>query len=253
MYPDLVQIGNITISSYSVMVAIAYLVAYYVMCLEVKRKGYNDSIADWILLAALFGGLGGAKILFLFQNVTFSEFFSDPIRFLSSGLTFLGGLLGAILLIYVVSIWKKVSFWTITDCTAPALVLAYGIGRIGCLLVGDDYGVPTTVPWALSFPNGSPPTTEMVHPTQIYDTILMTFIFVTLWEIRKYKYSAGWMFSLTLMILGIQRFLVEFLRNTTPSFIEGLSQAQLISIVIFIFGAFNLFRLIFLPRLTTRS
>lgn len=253
MYPDLVQIGNITISSYSVMVAIAYLVAYYVMGLEVKRKGYNDSIADWILLAALFGGLGGAKILFLFQNVTFSEFFSDPIRFLSSGLTFLGGLLGAILLIYVVSIWKKVSFWTITDCTAPALVLAYGIGRIGCLLVGDDYGVPTTVPWALSFPNGSPPTTEMVHPTQIYDTILMTFIFVTLWEIRKYKYSAGWMFSLTLMILGIQRFLVEFLRNTTPSFIEGLSQAQLISIVIFIFGAFNLFRLIFLPRLTTRS
>lgn len=253
MYPDLVQIGNITISSYSVMVAIAYLVAYYVMGLEVKRKGYNDSIADWILLAALFGGLGGAKILFLFQNVTFSEFFSDPIRFLSSGLTFLGGLLGAILLIYVVSIWKKVSFWTITDCTAPALVLAYGIGRIGCLLVGDDYGVPTTVPWAISFPNGSPPTTEMVHPTQIYDTILMTFIFVTLWEIRKYKYSAGWMFSLTLMILGIQRFLVEFLRNTTPSFIEGLSQAQLISIVIFIFGAFNLFRLIFLPRLTTRS
>ncbi len=253
MYPDLVQIGNITISSYSVMVAIAYLVAYYVMGLEVKRKGYDDSIADWILLAALFGGLGGAKILFLFQNVTFSEFFNDPIRFLSSGLTFLGGLLGAILLLYVVCIWKKVRFWTMADCTAPALVLAYGIGRIGCLLVGDDYGVPTTVPWALSFPNGSPPTTEMVHPTQIYDTILMSFIFVSLWEIRKNNYPAGWLFSLTLMILGIQRFLVEFLRNTTPSFIEGLSQAQLISIAIFIFGAFNLFRLIFLPKLATRS
>ena len=253
MYPDLIQIGSVTVSSYSVMVTIAYLVAYIVLGFEIKRRGLDDSLADWILLAALFGGLGGAKILFLIQNVTFSEFFGEPLRFLSSGLTFLGGLIGASILILLVGIWKKVSFWTLTDCTSPGLVLAYGIGRVGCLLVGDDYGTPTTVPWALSFPGGSPPTTEYVHPTQIYDTIIMSFVFLFLWGIRKYNFPSGWMFSLMLMILGLQRFFIEFIRSTTPSFIDGFSQAQLISIVIFVFGALNLLRLKFLqnkPALT---
>ncbi|HSG30750.1 MAG TPA: prolipoprotein diacylglyceryl transferase [Thermodesulfobacteriota bacterium] len=246
MYPTLFQIGSITISSYSVMVTLAYLAAYIFLSLEIKRRGLDDSIADWVLLAALFGGLGGAKILFLFQNATFAEFMNEPLKFLSSGLTFLGGLIGASILIFVVGIWKKISFWTLTDSTAPGLVLAYGIGRIGCLLVGDDYGTPTSVPWALSFPNGSPPTTQLVHPTQIYDTILMIFIFLILWAIRKSDFPTGWMFSLTLIILGIQRFFIEFIRNTSPSFIDGLSQAQLISIVIFIFGVLNLLRLKFM-------
>jgi len=253
MYPDLIQIGSVTVSSYSVMVTIAYLVAYIVLGFEIKRRGLDDSLADWILLAALFGGLGGAKILFLIQNVNFSEFFAEPLRFLSSGLTFLGGLIGASILILLVGIWKKVSFWTLTDCTSPGLVLAYGIGRVGCLLVGDDYGTPTTVPWALSFPGGSPPTTEYVHPTQIYDTIIMSFVFLFLWGIRKYNFPSGWMFSLMLMILGLQRFFIEFIRSTTPSFIDGFSQAQVISVVIFVLGALNLLRLNFLqnkPALT---
>ncbi len=255
MYPELVKIGSVSISSYSVMVTVAYLVAYIFLTLEVKRRGLDESLADWVLLAALFGGLGGAKILFLFQNATFTEIFSDPFRFLSSGLTFLGGLIGASILIFVVGIWKKVSFWTLTDCTSPGLVLAYGIGRIGCLLVGDDYGTPTSVPWGLSFPNGSPPTTETVHPTQIYDTISMSFVFLFLWGVRKYEFPSGWMFSLTLMILGFQRFCIEFIRTTTPSFIEGFSQAQVISVAIFIFGSLNLIRLFLLnkPALTEQS
>ena len=145
------------------------------------------------------------------------------------------------------------SFWTLTDCTAPVLVLGYGIGRIGCLLVGDDYGIPTDVPWALSFPKGSPPTFESVHPTQIYDTISMTFVFIFMWSIRKYQFPSGWLFSLMLMLIGFERFFVEFIRNTTPSFIEGLSQAQVVSIIIFVFGSVNLLRLKFfykIPSLT---
>jgi len=253
MYPDLIQIGSVTVSSFSVMVTIAYLIGYIFLGLEVKRKGLDDSLADWVLLCILFGGLGGAKILFLIQNATFSEFFNEPLRFLSSGLTFMGGIFGASILIFLVGIWKKTSFWTLTDCVAPGLVLAYGIGRIGCLLVGDDYGTRTNVPWALSFPGGSPPTTEYVHPTQIYDTIIMSFVFLFLWGIRKYDFPSGWMFSLFLMIIGFQRFFIEFIRSTTPSFIDGFSQAQLISIVIFVLGASNLLRLKFLqnkPALT---
>lgn len=249
MYPTLFKIGGTAVSSYSVMVLIAYLTAYYLTILEIKRRGFDESVADWILLSALFGGLGGAKLLFLYQNVTLSMFFNEPLRYLSSGLTFYGGLLGALLLILLVGYWKKVSFWDLTDSTAPGLAIAYGIGRIGCLLVGDDYGIPTDVPWALSFPQGSPPTNQNVHPTQIYDTISMIFTFALLWGIRKEKFPSGWIFSLFLVIVGIERFLVEFIRNTTPSFIEGLSQAQLISIILFLFGLINLIRIGFFTKL----
>jgi len=249
VYPTLFEIGDTAVSSYSVMVLIAYLTAYLFVILEVKRNGYDDSVADWILLAALFGGLGGAKLLFLYQNVSLSMFLEDPLRYLASGLTFYGGLIGACILMLVVGYYKKVSFWNLTDCTAPGLALAYGIGRIGCLLVGDDYGTPTNLPWALSFPQGSPPTNETVHPTQIYDTIAMLLTFALLWGIREEKFKAGWVFSLFLIIVGIERFLVEFIRNTTPSFIEGFSQAQVISIIIFVFGLVNLIRIGFFGQL----
>lgn len=229
------------------MVLIAFLVAYYLEEKEVVRKGGDRVLADLILIASVIGGLGGAKLLFLYQNSTISQVLEDPLRYLSSGYTFLGGLLGSIILIYLVSIYKKVSFWFLTDSTAPALVLAYGIGRIGCLLVGDDYGTTTDLPWALSFPNGAPPTIQKVHPTQIYDTLSMIILFIFLWKIRKKNVSLGWLSSITLICLGIQRFLIEFIRNTTPSFIEGLSQAQLISLVIIMVSLVKLVQISYRP------
>lgn len=253
MYPTLFEIGNTSVSSYSVMVLIAYLVAYFLTILEVKRRGYDDSVADWILLAALFGGLGGAKLLFLYQNVTISQFFGEPLRYLASGLTFYGGLIGACILVLLVGYRKKISFWDLVDSSTPGLAIAYGIGRIGCLLVGDDYGIPTSVPWALSFPQGSPPTTEPVHPTQIYDTISMLLTFALLWGVRKEKFHRGWLFSLFLIIVGVERFLVEFIRETTPSFIEGFSQAQVISVILFTTGLINLIRIGFFNKLFSKT
>lgn len=242
MYPTLFTIGDIYISSFSFMVLIAFLVAYFVGESELKRKGLNSNLADLLLIACVIGGLGGAKILFLYQQVAFADFIADPIRYLASGFTFLGGFLGALILMWFVSQMKRVKFLMVTDAAAPALILAYAIGRIGCLLVGDDYGIPTSLPWALSFPDGSPPTYLTVHPTQIYDTISMLIFFAILWAIRKKDFPIGWMTAVTLMVLGVQRFLVEFLRSTTPSFIPGLSQAQIISIVLVLVGLVLLYK-----------
>jgi len=236
LYPTLVKFGSVSISSFSVMVLIAFLVAYYLCEKDLINRGEDRSIADLLLIASVIGGLGGAKILFLYQNATFTEVVQEPLRYLSSGYTFLGGLIGAILMIYLVSVYKKVSVWHLTDLSAAPLILAYGIGRIGCLLVGDDYGVPTSLPWGISFPNGAPPTILKVHPTQIYDSISMFVIFYFLWKLRKRNYPTGWITSATLIILGAQRFLIEFIRSTTPSFIEGLSQAQLISLMLIFIG-----------------
>lgn len=236
MYPTLLKIGSVSISSFSVMVLIAFLVAYYTAELEIARRNADRTLADLLLIMAVLGGLGGAKLLFLYQNATFSEVIAEPLRYLSSGYTFLGGVFGATLLVFILSRVKKISFWFLTDCSAPGLVLAYGIGRIGCLLVGDDYGVPTDLPWGMSFPQGAPPTIEQVHPTQIYDTVLMLILFSVLWSIRKKSFAAGWMTSIAFISIGVERFLIEFIRNTTPSFIPGISQAQLMCLVLISIG-----------------
>ncbi len=240
MYPTLIKIGSVSISSFSVMVLIAYLVAYYITEKELERRGYDKTLSDQLLIASVIGGLGGAKLLFLYQNATLSDILSQPLRYLSSGYTFLGGLLGAILLVFILSKIRRISFWTLADVSAPGLVLAYGIGRIGCFLVGDDYGTPTDLPWGISFPKGSPPTLQHVHPTQLYDTVLMVILFVFLWRIRKKNHTPGWLSSIMFILLGLERFLMEFIRVTTPSFIPGISQAQLMSLGIILVGVIRL-------------
>ena len=245
MYPTLFSIGDFSLSSHTAMMVVAYLVAYGISLSEFRRKGISESLCDIFFIAAIIGGIGGAKILFLYQNATLSEFISDPLKYLASGITFYGGLIGGIILFILTARWKKVSFWLISDLATPGLVLAYAVGRIGCFLVGDDYGTQTNVPWAMSFPNGSPPTTEKVHPTQLYDTLLMFLTFAIIWKIRKKKLPTGSLFAVTLVILGIERFFIEFIRTTTPSFIPGLTQAQLISIGIVAVGIYKLIQLKF--------
>ncbi len=240
MYPTLIQISSFGISSFFVMVMVAFIVAYYLCEKDLIRRGEPGSIADVLLLASFVGGLVGAKLLFLYQNVTFSELLQDPLRYLPFGYTFFGGFIGALVMIYAASLYKRMNFWYLTDVSAAPVVIAYGIGRIGCLLVGDDYGVPTQLPWAMSFPDGDPPTLEKVHPTQIYDSVSMFILFYFLWNMRKKAYAAGFITSLTFIVLGAQRFCMEFIRNTTPSSIDGLSQAQLISLSLICAGIVKL-------------
>jgi phosphatidylglycerol---prolipoprotein diacylglyceryl transferase len=243
MYPTLFTIGDISVSSFSVMVLVAYMVAYVVGEAEFKRKGMNGNLVDLILIAAVIGGLGGAKILFLFQQATLSDLLANPTRYLASGFTFFGGLIGAIILAWFVTQMKRISFLSVMDAATPPLVLAYAVGRIGCFLVGDDYGVPSNLPWAISFPDGAPPTILKVHPTQLYDTLSMFIVFVILWNIRKRDLPLGWMSSVGFIIFGVQRFFMEFLRSTSPSFIPGLSQAQIISFCLVVLGVIMLYKI----------
>ena len=242
MYPVLFRIGDISVSSFSVMVLIGFLVAYVLGESEFKRKGLNGNLVDLLLIASVIGGLGGAKILFLYQQVPITDFIADPVRYLASGFTFFGGLIGAFILAWLVTQMKRISFLSVTDLACPLLIIAYAVGRIGCLLVGDDYGIPSDLPWAIAFPEGSPPTSQTVHPTQAYDTICMVILFAVLWSIRKKELPTGWITAVTFIALGVQRFLVEFLRHTTPSFIPGISQAQLIAVVLVLTGIIILWK-----------
>lgn len=242
MYPELFKIGNFQISSFGLMVAIAFLVAYWVASYEFKRKGLSENLLGNVFLAIIIGGIGGAKILYVVENVPISQLISNPLGYLLSrgGLTFYGGFIGAVILLLIVAKRGKTSFWKIGDAISPSLALAYAIGRIGCFLVGDDYGIKSNLPWAIAFPKGLPPTTDRVHPTQLYEVIAMTVVFFIIWKIRKKPAPNGWLFSIYLILAGFERFLIEFIRSTTPSPIPHLSVAQFMAIVLIAVGAIKI-------------
>ena len=245
MYPELLKIGNFSISSFGVMVALSFLVAYWLCLKEFRRKNLSEDLLGNLFLAAMIGGIAGAKLLYLFENVPIKEIIQNPVQhiFARGGLTFYGGLFGAVLLTWIVAKRNKLGFWLLGDSVAPAMAIGYSIGRIGCFLVGDDYGTKSDLPWAMAFPNGLPPTLDPVHPTQIYEALIMFIVFLYLWKIRKNNYKTGYIFSLYLILAGSERFFIEFLRNTTPSPIQSFSIAQVMAVIIILFGLYKIFSL----------
>jgi len=243
MHPEIIRVGGFTISSFGLMIAICFIVGYWLIMSEAKRKNLDDKLISNMFLAAMIGGIVGAKILYIFENVPLSEILSNPLTHLLSrgGLTFYGGFIGALALVWAMAYRNKINMWVIGDMASPALALAYSIGRIGCLLVGDDYGVPSNLPWAMAFPKGLPPTDIPVHPTQLYEIILMFIAFLFIWRIRILPRPAGWLFSIYLIIAGFERFFIEFMRSTTPSPIPHMSVAQVTAIGLIIVGALKLY------------
>ncbi len=134
-------------------------------------------------------------------------------------------------------LWKRISFPVVCDLFAPMLALGQAFGRMGCLLSGDgDYGPPSDVAWAMAFPRGLVPTTERVHPTPIYDMILLLAIFIFLWRVRGRGYRTGKLFGVYLILSGIARFITEFYRRN-PEAALGLSMAQLLSVALVLLGS----------------
>lgn len=239
MFPELLRIGDFHITSFGAMVAVSFLVAFWVSGMEFERKEMSRKLHEQGFLACLVGGILGAKLLFLLENVPLSDLISYPLHYLllRGGLTFYGGFFLALFAFFVITKKHKESFWKVLDATAPALAIAYATGRVGCLLVGDDYGIASTLPWAMPFPKGSPPTLEAVHPTQIYETIIMSLVFIVLWKIRKKDRPIGWLASIYLGLAGLERFFIEFIRTTTESPISGLSVAQVMALALILIGA----------------
>jgi phosphatidylglycerol:prolipoprotein diacylglycerol transferase len=234
MYPELAQFGPVTIHSFGVMMALAFAVAGLVTAWGLRQRGVDPELTYSLLIAAVVGGIVGSKVHYLLlhpDEVTLGGVFSG------SGLVWYGGLIGGTLAVSLVAYFSPVRTAVIADAIAPALAAAYAVGRVGCLLRGDDYGKPTDLPWGMSFPEGLPPTTEQVHPTQIYETLGSLAIFALLvWVIAPRLHGVGSLFWSYMVLAGIERFLVEFLRTNTPGAL-GLTHAQWISVFLMVGGA----------------
>ena len=233
MRPELFSIGPVTLHSFGLMMALSFVTAGVVSAWRFKRAGIDPELAYGLLIAAIVGGIVGSKVHYLLVH---PEQWRTA-AFSGSGLIWYGGMLGGGLAVWLVAHFSRVRTALLADAIAPGLAAAYAVGRVGCLLNGDDYGVPSTLPWAMSFPKGSPPTTQLVHPTQIYEILgSLVILALLLWVLEPRLRNAGSLFWSYLGLAGIERFLVEFVRTNTPVAL-GLTQAQWISVGLMIAGA----------------
>lgn len=273
MYPILFQFGPFTISSFGVMMVIAFLLGNYLLRKDVVAEGYDAIIADDIIFRAAIGGILGAKIYYLIENIPTGqaadningliniiagiftlngERIAFGIQNFGAGLVFLGGLVGGMAAVSWYIYRKNLNWFKIADLAAPFLVLGHGIGRIGCFLVGDDYGIPTNLPWAIAFPNGLPPTNIAVHPTQLYEMSAYFIIFFYLRYRKRNQTFSGEIIFEYLFLGGLSRFMVEFIRTNTK-YIFDLSGAQYISILMMAIGAYQLWKMRRLNNSTAKT
>jgi phosphatidylglycerol:prolipoprotein diacylglycerol transferase len=272
MYPILFElpswipiIGGAAITSFGVFMLLSFLTGGYLVRAGLRRMGEDPEKAWDLVFMAVVGGIVGARVYYVLLN--FPRFVQDPfgMLFARGGLVWYGGFLLATALVVWEVRRQKLPLRETADAVAPALALAYAVGRLGCFFVGDDWGRPTASWVGVRFPMGTPPSSVdvierdfgitvdpalveqygqivPVHPTQLYEVGMSTLIFFLLWKIRGSGRPAGWLFMLWLALAGMERFLVEFLRAKDDRFLAGMTIAQLISLAIVVVGVAGMMR-----------
>jgi phosphatidylglycerol:prolipoprotein diacylglycerol transferase len=272
MYPIIFEmpswvpfLGGEPVTSFGVMMLLSFLTGGYLLRAEMRRMGEDPEKAWDLVFMAVIGGIVGAKGYYVLLN--WQRLLEDPLGLIFSrgGLVWYGGFIVATALVVWEIRRQKLPLPKMADATAPALALAYAVGRVGCFLVGDDWGRPTGAWYGVRFPQGAPPTRVdiierefgitvdpalveeygqivPVHPTQLYEVGMSTLIFFLLWRIRRHQHRAGWLFMLWLILAGLERFLVEFVRAKDDRFLGALTLAQVLSLAIVAVGIAGMMR-----------
>jgi phosphatidylglycerol:prolipoprotein diacylglycerol transferase len=227
MHPILFEIGPLTIHSYGVMLALAFVVGIWFATRQARREKIPANTVLDLSLVALITGIIGARILFVLRNLNYYLLHPfEMIMFWQGGLIYSGGLiLGTLCAILFLKV-RKVPIWKVADICAPSLAIGQAIGRIGCFLNGCCFGKP--VSWGIKFPPGSFASYEQfsqgliksvneyslpIHPTQLYHSFTALIIFLILILVRRKKKFNGELFFLYLLLYAITRSAIQFLRG----------------------------------------
>jgi phosphatidylglycerol---prolipoprotein diacylglyceryl transferase len=230
-----IDLGPVSLKTFGIMFALGFVAAGLV---SARRFGELGKPVDWayeMIFAGLVGGIVGARGYYLIQH--WSDVSDDLLGniFSGSGLVWYGGALGGAIAVFIWAWWRGFLGLALLDLAATPLALGYAIGRIGCQLSGDgDYGRPSDLPWAMSYPDGTVPTDDRVHPTPVYETLAMGLVAWGLWSLRD-RLAAGLLFALYLVLSGLERFLVEFVRRNDDVW-AGLTAPQLESLGLMLVG-----------------
>jgi phosphatidylglycerol:prolipoprotein diacylglycerol transferase len=238
--PAIFGIGPLTVYTYGVMLAAAYLLGLQLAIVRAKKAGLDAQKMLDLGVALVIAALVGAKLLLLLTN--FNYFRANPgeiIVLARSGGVFYGGLIGATLVAFWYIRRHKLPLWTTCDMFAPGIALGHVIGRLGCLMAGCCYGLPTNVPWAITFTdpfaaaNVGTPLNQALHPTQLYEAaaelLILVFLLTTERKGRTYPGRTFWGYML---LYAVSRFIIEFYRGDERGMIMGWSTSQFISLIL---------------------
>ena len=256
VYPFVLHLGPLELTGYGLMMMVAFLMAGWAIQLDLRDRGLDEDYAADIVIAGVIGGLVGAKIWYVILTGETDALLRR------GGFVWYGGFLGAVAAILLNGWRRRVpGRFTAEICAAP-LALGYALGRVGCFLVNDDYGIPSSLPWAMKFPSGLPPSTVAelqkagvdfppgtdpmqvvaVHPTQVYETALMLLAFWWLWRRRNHGHATGWLFAWYLVFAGAERFLVELVRAKDDRLLGPFTLAQATSVLLMVVGGLLLLK-----------
>ena len=232
-----IQILGVTIQTFGVFFALNFVAWGALAARRLSELGKPPDWAFEIVVAAVVGGLIGARGYWLIQN--HSELHGSLLGnvFGGAGLVWYGGLLGGAAAVLLWARWRGFLGLPLLDLAGPGLALGYAVGRIGCQVSGDgDYGKASHLPWAMGYPDGTVPTAPgvTVQPTPIYETLSMGLVAWLLWHWRD-RFRPGVLFAMYLVFAGTERFVVEFWRRN-HHVLGGLTAAQLESIGLAIVG-----------------
>jgi phosphatidylglycerol:prolipoprotein diacylglycerol transferase len=244
-HPFAYTVGPVQVTGFGIAILMCCVVAQFVAQRELVRRGYDpEPVAD-MTIAALIGGLIGAKLYYVVVLRHWDALFDR------GGFVFWGSLLGAMITVLAVVLKKRFGVWRLLDVGAPAVAAAYAVGRTGCWAVGDDYGRPWQGFLAVAFPDGAPPSTAgvmarefgvampagagpntvlSVFPTQLYEVALGLAMFGILWRLRDHRHAEGWLFGVYCLLAGIERFIIEFYRAKDDRLVGGFTYAQMIAL-----------------------
>lgn len=235
--PVLFSFGPFEVRYYGLIFLLGFIIAYFMIIYLAKERKIalkRQDIEDLVLYLAI-GVIAGARVF----EIVFYEpgyFFSNPLEMLKiwkGGLSFHGGLAGAVFAIAIFCKRKKIDFLEIADIIVIPASLGLVFGRIGNFLNSELVGKPTALPWGVDFKNEG----IFRHPSQIYESLKNLLIFISLWSIRKKGFPKGFMFGVFVLMYSFIRFFIEFFKEPVPDFlIFGLTMGQILSGFMFIFG-----------------
>ncbi len=234
MYPEIYHFPgtSISISTFGVMLAIAFLVGYWITVRRMGEEGLDSTAAPNILLWIMVGGVGGSKLYFAIDVWLREGYPFFDLLFARAGITWYGGLMGGALAGVIACRKFGLALRPFSASVAPALAVGQALGRIGCFLVGDDYGKASDAAWAVAFPKGAPPTLDRVHPTQLYEVAWLLPVAGFLWWRRK---KSPFLFGEYLALNGIGRIVIERWR-VNDQVLFGLTEPQLIGVALVVIG-----------------
>ncbi len=219
--PVLIEIGPLKLRWYGLMYVIGFVAAYFLISREKRAKalGLQGTLLQDLFFFLAVGLIAGARLgyILFYQFPNMGEYLSRPLEIIAvwhGGMSFHGGLIGAILAGVIFCRTRGMPLWQVADCVISAAPIGLGLGRVGNFINGELFGRPSTLPWAMVFPGGGP---IPRHPSQIYEALLEgVVLFVILWRAKERPWRPGYMVCLFLACYGTLRFAAEFFREPDP-------------------------------------